>query len=203
MRSGASVPQSMAVRSFCVISGEPHGGDGPADRAAIARETGLYLHLGSLVAAVGSRLEALRHGGAWHLRVEDLDTPRIVAGATERILATLRALAFEWPSPVEYQSRHAARYAAALDAIPAGAEAHWLSPGFPRFDGKPPAFEAATSSLLREFDADLASDATLTVLATDVVDGLDDERIRLVRIHDFLSPERIVSTIRQHLGLMG
>lgn len=76
-------------------------------------------------------------------------------------------------------------YAAALDAIPAGAEAHWLSPGFPRFDGKPPAFDAATSSLLREFDADLAADATLTVLATDVVDGLDDERIRLVHAVDW------------------
>lgn len=29
-----------------------------------------------------------------------------------------------------------------------------------------------------------------------------NERIRLVRIHDFLSPERIVQTIRQHLGIV-
>ena len=75
------------------------------------------LHLGSLVAAVGSRLEALRQRGRWHLRIDDLDAPRVVPGAAERILATLTALGFEWATPVEYQSANAARYAGALAAL--------------------------------------------------------------------------------------
>ena len=47
------------------------------------------LHFGSLVAAVASYADARHHGGAWLLRIEDVDTPRSVAGAAEDILATL------------------------------------------------------------------------------------------------------------------
>ena len=47
------------------------------------------LHFGSLIAAVGSFLEARRHGGRWLLRIEDVDAPRTVPGAAEAIIATL------------------------------------------------------------------------------------------------------------------
>ena len=40
------------------------------------------LHLGSLLAAFGSWLLARRAGGQWLVRVEDLDPPREVAGAS-------------------------------------------------------------------------------------------------------------------------
>ena len=39
------------------------------------------LHFGSLVAAVGSYLDARTQGGEWFLRMEDVDTPRNVPGA--------------------------------------------------------------------------------------------------------------------------
>ncbi|MFI4889601.1 MAG: tRNA glutamyl-Q(34) synthetase GluQRS [Steroidobacterales bacterium] len=62
------------------------------------------LHLGSLFTAVASYLDARTHRGQWLLRVEDLDRPREVPGATARILDTLAAFGFEWPEPVLYQS---------------------------------------------------------------------------------------------------
>ena len=43
------------------------------------------LHFGSLIAAVGSFLEARRRAGQWLLRIDDLDTPRVVAGASDQI----------------------------------------------------------------------------------------------------------------------
>ena len=38
------------------------------------------LHFGSLIAALGSYLEARTRGGEWLLRIEDVDPPRVVAG---------------------------------------------------------------------------------------------------------------------------
>ena len=75
------------------------------------------LHFGSLVAAVGSYLDARAHGGEWLLRMEDLDTPRNVPGAADGILATLEAYGFEWDGPVLWQSTRFAAYAAALERL--------------------------------------------------------------------------------------
>jgi glutamyl-Q tRNA(Asp) synthetase len=72
------------------------------------------LHFGSLVAAVGSWLDARHHAGRWLVRMEDLDPPREVPGAGDAILRTLEAFALEWDESVEYQSRRGARYDAAL-----------------------------------------------------------------------------------------
>ncbi len=72
------------------------------------------LHLGSLVAAVGSYLDARTQGGEWLLRMEDVDTPRNVPGAADDILKTLAAFGFEWDGPVLYQS---ARFDAYVEAL--------------------------------------------------------------------------------------
>ncbi len=72
------------------------------------------LHFGSLVAALGSYLDARHHQGEWLLRMEDLDPPREVAGAGDRILKTLEAFGLEWDGPVVYQSRRAVLYEDAL-----------------------------------------------------------------------------------------
>ncbi len=75
------------------------------------------LHFGSLVAALGSCLEARRHHGRWLLRMEDLDRPREMPGAADGILRTLAAYGFEWDDAVLYQSRRRDAYQAALERL--------------------------------------------------------------------------------------
>jgi glutamyl-Q tRNA(Asp) synthetase len=72
------------------------------------------LHFGSLVAAVGSYLEARCRGGRWLVRIEDLDPPRERPGAADGILATLDCLGLHWDGPVMRQSTRSAAYYAAL-----------------------------------------------------------------------------------------
>ena len=72
------------------------------------------LHFGSLVAAVGSYLDARSHGGGWLLRIEDIDTPRTVHGSADDIQHTLEAFGFEWDGEVVWQSDRLDRYHAAL-----------------------------------------------------------------------------------------
>lgn len=75
------------------------------------------LHLGSLYTALAGFLQARSHKGKWLLRIDDLDTPRNVAGATENILTTLDAFGLHWDGPVDFQSSHVAEYELALDKM--------------------------------------------------------------------------------------
>ncbi|GFO62044.1 glutamyl-Q tRNA(Asp) synthetase [Geomonas silvestris] len=68
------------------------------------------MHLGSLVAALGSFLMAKRAGGAWLLRMEDLDLPRVVPGIADDMLRTLETLGFAWDGEIVYQSRRTEVY---------------------------------------------------------------------------------------------
>jgi glutamyl-Q tRNA(Asp) synthetase len=49
--------------------------------------------------------------------MEDIDTPRVVAGAAARIAADLLALGLSFDGPMLVQSEHQPRYAAALDVL--------------------------------------------------------------------------------------
>jgi len=51
------------------------------------------------------------------LRIEDVDTPRVVAGASEQILRDLEAYGFEWDGPVSYQSDRFDHYQYYLDKL--------------------------------------------------------------------------------------
>ena len=75
------------------------------------------LHFGSLLAAVGSYLEARSRCGRWLVRIEDLDPPRERPGATDRILSDLDRFGFEWDGPVLRQSTRAPAYDSALDRL--------------------------------------------------------------------------------------
>lgn len=75
------------------------------------------LHFGSLVAAVGSYLDAKHHHGIWLVRMEDLDTPRCVPGAVDEILRTLDAFGLHSDEPIIYQSQRTAAYDEALQRL--------------------------------------------------------------------------------------
>jgi len=68
------------------------------------------LHIGSLVAAVGSWLRARAQNGIWTVRMEDLDPPREVPGAAADILATLAKFGMQSDEPVLFQSRRESAY---------------------------------------------------------------------------------------------
>lgn len=75
------------------------------------------LHTGSLVAAVGSWLMAKSAGGRWLLRMDDLDTPRQVAGMEDDIMRTLEDYGLEWDGEISRQSRHLDRYQQAFEQL--------------------------------------------------------------------------------------
>lgn len=75
------------------------------------------LHLGSLLAAVGSWLRARAHGGCWIIRIEDIDPPREVAGASEDIIATLARCGLESDEAIVQQSDRRELYRAALQSL--------------------------------------------------------------------------------------
>ena len=75
------------------------------------------LHMGSLVAALGSYLDARHQRGRWLLRIEDLDPPRTVVGAADNIRYELEAHCLHWDGPVCMQSNRSAAYASAIEQL--------------------------------------------------------------------------------------
>ena len=80
--------------------------------------TGL-LHQGSLLAAVGSFLDAAHAHGSWLLRIEDLDAARCRDEFTTNILMTLEAFGLSSVLTVQYQSARTTLYDAALAKLSA------------------------------------------------------------------------------------
>lgn len=82
------------------------------------------MHLGSLVAALASWLDARAYGLAygasaqqWLVRIEDTDRHRCQPGAAQEILRQLAALGLQADAPVQWQSQRQAGYAAALERL--------------------------------------------------------------------------------------
>jgi glutamyl-tRNA synthetase len=91
------------------------------------------LHLGSALTALLAWLHARAAGGAFVMRVEDLDGPRVVPGAEAEQLDDLRWLGLDWdegpdvggPHAPYRQSERTDRYVAALDALAARDLVYW------------------------------------------------------------------------------
>jgi glutamyl-Q tRNA(Asp) synthetase len=82
------------------------------------------LHAGSLVAALGSWLDARARAGRWLVRIEDVDTPRCQPGAAEAILAQLARCGLLPDEPPRWQSQRGALYGQALAQLLARGHAY-------------------------------------------------------------------------------
>jgi len=78
------------------------------------------LHLGSLVAAISSYMIAKQNGAHWLVRIEDLDPPREVVGATQSILNSLEDYGLYWDGEVVYQSQRTEIYRQTLEKLKQG-----------------------------------------------------------------------------------
>lgn len=75
------------------------------------------MHFGSLVAALGSFLEARHRGGRWLLRMDDVDRPRCSQAAADSILRALDAFELRWDGEVVWQGQRTAAYADAFERL--------------------------------------------------------------------------------------
>jgi len=93
------------------------GDKSPAYRGRFAPSPSGPLHFGSMLAAVGSYLQARSHEGRWLVRIEDIDPPREVPGAAQNQIETLVRFGLQADEPPLYQSASAAQHRAALTRL--------------------------------------------------------------------------------------
>ena len=86
-----------------------------------------YLHFGSLLTAVASYLDARHHKGQWLVRLEDLDSPRNLAGASEHILRTLEIYGLHWDGEIIQQSNRLPLYQQAIEQYLAANHAYYCN----------------------------------------------------------------------------
>ena len=85
-----------------------------AYRGRFAPSPSGQLHLGSLLTALGSWLDARAAGGEWLLRIEDIDPPREQPGAAAQIQQQLHDHGLYWDRDILWQSQRSAAYQAVL-----------------------------------------------------------------------------------------
>lgn len=80
------------------------------------------LHLGSLIAALASYLDARKNSGTWLVRIDDLDPPREVPGSAASILESLRRHGLHADEHILWQSKRGTAYQKALAQLHSSGE---------------------------------------------------------------------------------
>lgn len=83
------------------------------------------LHFGSLVCALASFLDARHQSGRWLVRVEDIDPPREIPGATTTILQQLIDHGLIWDGDLLYQSSRLEAYRNAIENLQRASGAYY------------------------------------------------------------------------------
>jgi len=68
------------------------------------------LHIGSMVTAIASFLDAKSNEGKWLVKIDDIDQTRVIKGSDSSILNSLERLHLYWDMPVVYQNRRKNEY---------------------------------------------------------------------------------------------
>ncbi|HEX8385916.1 MAG TPA: tRNA glutamyl-Q(34) synthetase GluQRS, partial [Rubricoccaceae bacterium] len=150
------------------------------------------LHVGSALAALAAWASVRRAGGRFVLRVEDLDGPRVVPGATERQTDSLRRLGLDWdagpdvggPDGPYRQSERGPVYDAALRGLAAAGRL------FACRRSRRDLAALATAPHGPDDGPPYPADWRTPPLTRDELDGLTDAAVRfrvapgLVRFHD-------------------
>ena len=124
--------------------------------------TGL-LHIGSLIGALASYLDAKANQGKWLLRMEDLDPPREVPGAADAILKSLEQHGLCWDDAVLWQSQRHEAYQHVIEQLHSNGHIFYCScsrsnlkankgiyPGRCRHQTQPPANQTATRLIVAD-----------------------------------------------------
>ena len=74
-------------------------------------------HVGNARTYLIAWLSARRQGGEVRLRIEDIDSPRVKAGAAKLVVEDLRWLGLDWDGPIVVQSQRMAWYQEALGRL--------------------------------------------------------------------------------------
>jgi len=112
-------------------AGPPQGAKAPSGGSAVHEVTSVGatyigrfapsptgpLHAGSLVAALASWLDARACNGRWLVRIEDVDTPRCIAGTDQTILQQLAACGLTPDEAPLWQSQRSTLYQTSLDQL--------------------------------------------------------------------------------------
>lgn len=139
-----------------------------------------YLHFGSLVAALASYLDAHAAGGAWLLRMEDIDPPREMPGAQQAIVETLKRYGFVWDGAMLRQSERQAAYDAAIGRLLDAGLAYACTCSRKKLEAHPGPYPG---------------------FCRDAQHGLEDAAIRLrVPQREYAFVDRVQGEFRQHLG---
>lgn len=75
------------------------------------------MHLGVARTSLAAWLDARKNNGCILLRIEDIDTPRIVPGAAEGLMRDLEWLGLDWDGTPVFQSDRDALYEAAIETL--------------------------------------------------------------------------------------
>src|SRR5437870_8605214 len=75
------------------------------------------LHLGNVRTFLWAWLSARAQGGRVLLRIEDLDTPRVKPGTSEKMIDDVRWLGFTWDGEIEVQSSRRDHYRRVFDQL--------------------------------------------------------------------------------------